>query len=329
MKFSAIYLDNKEGQFHAALCQLDDFAWPQENVWLSMAYASLNYKDGLAITHRGPIVRSWPMVAGIDGVGTVLASDHPDWQVGEQVIYHGWGASETRWGCLAERAYVRAEGLVRLPLTMHMRDAAAMGTAGLTAMLCVLALERNHILPNSGDILVTGASGGVGSIAVALLAKLGYKVIASTGKEREADFLRQLGAHDIIHRSVLGTPNAKPLQSARWAGVVDVVGSHTLANALAQTCYGGVVTACGLVQGMDLPTTVAPFILRNVQLVGIDSAWTPHALRTQAWQRLASDLLLDKLHLLTQEIDLSTVIPTATQLMAGKIRGRVVVKIDG
>lgn len=329
MQFSAIYLAKNKGIFDASLHQVS--ATPQlreGDVRIAIEYSSLNYKDALAINQGAPIVRSWPMVAGIDGAGTVVESAHPDWQVGDKVIHQGWGAGEKYWGCLAQQVCVSGAGLVRLPPTFSSRQAMAIGTAGYTAMLCVLALERNNITPATGDILVTGASGGLGSLAVALLAGLGYRVVASTAKLEEIDFLRLLGAAEVIDRTLLSTPNPQPLQKARWAAVIDAVGSHTLANALAQTTYGGSVIACGLAQGMELPTTVAPFILRQVQLIGIDSSMAPIELRKRAWQRLTTDLAAIKLETITREISLAEVIPTTYRLLSGHLRGRIVVNVN-
>jgi acrylyl-CoA reductase (NADPH) len=293
---------------------------------LQVAYSTLNFKDGLAICNKSPVVRQWPMVAGIDGAGTVIESSHPAWQIGDQAILNGWGVGETHWGCLAQKARLKGDWLVRLPSVFTPRQAMAIGTAGYTAMLCVMALERHGVVAGQGDVLVTGASGGVGSVAVALLSALGHRVVASTGKAAEHDFLRRLGAAEVIDRQTLSEPG-KPFQKERWAAVIDTVGSHTLANALAQTRYGGAVAACGLAQGMDLPTTVMPFILRNVALLGVDSVMAPLSLRQQAWSRLARDLKVELLEALTEEIGLDQAIDKAGELMAGRVRGRVVVKI--
>jgi acrylyl-CoA reductase (NADPH) len=289
-------------------------------------YSTLNYKDGLALTNKGPVVRKWPMVPGIDGAGAVLESRHPDWKVGDAFVHNGWGVGETRWGCLAGQARLKGDGLVRLPSAFTPRQAMAIGTAGYTAMLSVLALEDHGVAPAAGEVLVTGATGGVGSIAVALLSRLGYQVTAVTGKVAQADYLRALGASTVVDRAELAAPG-KPLQKERWAAVVDAVGSHTLVNALAQTRYGGVVTACGLAQGMDLPGSVAPFILRGVTLVGIDSVMAPIAKRQRAWDRLARDLDPALLERMTEEVPLSEALEKAHQLMAGQVRGRIVVKI--
>ena len=266
------------------------------------------------------------MVPGIDGAGTVLESSHPDWQPGDRFVHNGWGVGETHWGCLAERARLKGDWLVKLPAAFTPRQAMAIGTAGYTAMLCVMALERHGLQPGDGEVLVTGATGGVGSVAITLLSTLGYRVVAASGKPHEADYLQGLGAAEVIDRATLAAAG-KPLQKERWAGVVDAVGSHTLANALAQTRYGGVVAACGLAQGMDLPASVAPFILRNVTLAGVDSVMAPRALRQTAWDRLARDLVPAALERIAEEIPLDQAIARAADLMAGKVRGRLVVRI--
>ncbi len=320
--------DNASG-FHAAVSQIDDNQLPADadgEVTVSVAYSTLNFKDGLAITNKSPVVRAWPMVAGIDGAGTVLASRHPAWKAGDKFIHNGWGVGETRWGCLAQKARLKGDWLVKLPAAFTERQAMAIGTAGYTAMLCVLALEDHGMKPGSGEVLVTGASGGVGSVAIALLGKLGYNVVAATGKLGEEAYLKALGATSVIDRATLSAPG-KPFQKERWAGVVDAVGSHTLANALAQTRYGGAVAACGLAQGMDLPTTVMPFILRGVTLAGVDSVMAPLAKRQRAWDRLARDLDLAKLESMIDEVPLEGAIAKAQQLMDGKVRGRVVVRV--
>jgi len=330
--FRALVLHKDEAGFRAGLESLDDARLPslaEGEVRLGVEYSTLNYKDGLALTNKGPVVRTWPMVPGIDGAGTVIESRHPRWQPGDRVVHNGWGVGETRWGCLAERAVLAGDGLVRLPAAFSARQAMAIGTAGYTAMLCVLALEQHGVVAGAagaGEVLVTGASGGVGSVAVALLARLGHRVVAATGKADEAGYLKALGAAEIIDRGNLSAPG-KPLQRERWAAVVDAVGSHTLANALAQTRYGGVVAACGLAQGADLPGTVMPFILRGVTLAGIDSVMAPLARREQAWQRLARDLDGAALERITQEITLDAAVARAHDLMAGQVRGRVVVRI--
>ncbi len=325
--FKALLLDNAPG-FHAGLAQVDEGQLPAGDVTIAVAYSTLNYKDGLAITNAGPVVRNWPMVAGIDGAGTVIESSHPAWQVGDLVVHNGWGVGETHWGCLAEKARLKGDWLVRLPSGITLRQAMAIGTAGYTAMLCVLALEDHGVMPDAGEVLVTGATGGVGSVAIALLAKLGYTVVAATGKASEEAYLKTLGACSLLDRATLSTPG-KPFQKERWAGVVDAVGSHTLANALAQTRYGGVVAACGLAQGMDLPTTVMPFILRGVTLAGVDSVMAPLAKRQRAWDRLACDLDLALLETMVHEVALDDCIAQAKALMAGQVRGRVLVRING
>lgn len=322
--FRALQLSQNAQTFGADVVQIDEASLPPGDVQVQVEYSTLNFKDGLAITNKSPVVRLWPMVAGIDGAGVVLSSSHPDWQVGDRFIHNGWGLGETRWGLLAERASLHGQWLVRLPASMTTRQAMAIGTAGYTAMLCVMALQERGLA--AGPVLVTGATGGVGSMAVALLAGLGYTVVAATGKADEHDYLKALGAAEIIDRASLSAPG-KPLQKERWAGVVDAVGSHTLANACAQTRYGGVVAACGLAQGADFPATVMPFILRGVSLVGIDSVMAPLARRQQAWQRLARDLDPAKLEAMTTEIGLEQAVEHAQALMQGKVRGRLVVKI--
>ena len=327
--FKALVLHKDEAGFRAGIEALDESRLApldEGDVRIAVEYSTLNYKDGLALTNKGPVVRLWPMVPGIDGAGSVVESRHPKWQVGDRVIHNGWGVGETRWGCLAERAVLPGAGLVKLPAAFSARQAMAIGTAGYTAMLCVLALERQGLEAGDGEVLVTGATGGVGSVAIALLSRLGHRVIAATGKAAEAEYLRALGAADIIDRATLSAPG-KPLQKERWAAVVDAVGSHTLANALAQMRYGGVVAACGLAQGMDLPGSVAPFILRGVTLAGIDSVMAPLPLREAAWQRLARDLDLALLERITQECSLDDAIARAHDLMNGQVRGRIVVRI--
>ena len=324
--FKALVLDNSNG-FSAALQELDEARLPAAgDVTVAVRYSTLNYKDGLAICNKSPVVRSWPMVAGIDGAGTVLESNHPAWKAGDAFVHNGWGVGETHWGCLAEKARLKGDWLVKLPAAFTPRQAMAIGTAGYTAMLCVLALEDHGLKPEAGEVLVTGATGGVGSVAVALLGKLGYKVTAATGKATEADYLKALGAANIIDRAELASAG-KPLQKERWAAVVDAVGSHTLVNALAQTRYGGVVAACGLAQGYDLPGTVMPFILRGVTLAGIDSVMAPLAKRQRAWDRLARDLDPALLERMIEEVPLEGAMAKAQQLMDGKVRGRVVVRI--
>ena len=322
--FKALVLE-KSPEFSATVREVDDAFLPEGDVTIDVAYSTVNYKDGLAITNRSPVVRSWPMVAGIDGSGTVVASSSPRWQAGDEVVLNGFGVGETHKGCLAQRARLKGEWLIRRPPRFSARDAMAIGTAGYTAMLCVLALERHGVKPGDGEVLVTGATGGVGSTAVALLSRLGHRVVAATGKATESDYLKSLGASAIIDRAELAVPG-KPLQKERWAAVVDAVGSHTLANACAQTRYGGVVAACGLAQGLDLPATVMPFILRAVTLAGVDSVMAPLALREKAWSRLAHDLDAKQLDTITTEIRLSDAVEAAARLMEGKVRGRIVVR---
>jgi acrylyl-CoA reductase (NADPH) len=324
--FDALLLDKDDAGFRAALRAVDEAALPDGDVTIAVEYSTLNYKDALAITNRSPIVRAWPMVAGIDGAGTVIESTHPAWPVGAAVIHNGWGVGETRWGCLAARARLKGDWLVALPAAFSARQAMAIGTAGYTAMLAVLALERHGLEPGDGKVLVTGASGGVGSVAIALLARLGHSVVAATGRPQEAAYLKALGASEIVERAELAAPG-KPLQKERWAAAIDAVGSHTLANVLAQTRYGGVVAACGLAQGFDLPGTVMPFILRGVTLAGIDSVMAPLPLRQEAWRRLAADLDPAALDLITEEIALADAIAKAAALLEGGVRGRVVVRI--
>ena len=324
--FKALLLEKSDAGFKASVESIDEARLPGGDVLVQIEYSTLNYKDGLAITNKSPVVRQWPMVAGIDGAGTVLESSHPAWASGDRIVHNGWGVGETRWGCLAERARLSGDWLVAVPPAFSTRQAMAIGTAGYTAMLCVLALERHGLRAGDGDVLVTGATGGVGSVAVALLSRLGHRVTAATGKLGETDYLMRLGASTVIDRAELSAAG-KPLQKERWAAVIDAVGSHTLVNALAQTRYGGVVAACGLAQGHDLPATVMPFILRGVTLAGVDSVMAPIELRREAWRRLAIDLDPLKLDAITVEVDLDGAIEAAQALMQGKVRGRVVVKI--
>ncbi|HEV7912963.1 MAG TPA: MDR family oxidoreductase [Albitalea sp.] len=324
--FKALLLEKNDAGFRAAVRPVDEGGLPEGDVRISVSHSTINYKDALAITNKGPVVRNWPMVAGIDGAGTVIDSSHPDWKPGDRVIHNGWGVGETRWGCLAEQASLNGGWLVALPEVFTTRQAMAIGTAGYTAMLCVLALERHGVAPGDGEVLVTGASGGVGSVATALLGRLGHRVIAASGKASAADYLRSLGATGVIDRAELSAPG-KPFQKERWTAVIDAVGSHTLANALAQTRYGGIVAACGLAQGSDLPASVLPFILRSVTLAGVDSVTAPLPLRRQAWQRLARDLDPARLESMIHDVELDGAIPHAHALMDGKVRGRIVVGI--
>ncbi len=326
--YRAILLNkNEDGSTRAELTQLDDAQLPPEgDVTVAVDYSTINYKDGLAITGKSPVVRKWPMVPGIDGSGEVIASSHPDWKAGDAFILNGWGVGESHMGCLAERAKLKGDWLIPRPQGMSARTAMAIGTAGYTAMLCAMALAEQGVKPDDGEVLVTGASGGVGSVATAILAARGYKVVASTGKLAEADYLKSLGAADVIDRAELSAAG-KPLQKERWAGVVDSVGSHTLANAVAQTRYGGTVAACGLAQGMDFPATVAPFILRSVKLIGVDSVMAPKARRINAWSNLALELSEAILATITQEIALADALTWAPKILAGGVRGRLVVNV--
>ena len=325
--FKALYLTRDADRFEARVAEFDDSALPQGDVTLAVEYSTINYKDALAVANKSPVVRKWPMVAGIDGAGVVERSDDPAWKAGERVILNGWGAGETHWGCLAQKARLKGDWLVRLPDGLTTRQAMAIGTAGYTAMLCALALAKQGVTKDQGDILVTGATGGVGSVAVSILSGWGFRVVASTGKADEAAYLRSLGASDVIDRNEMSQPG-KPLQKERWAGVVDCVGSHTLANACAQAKYRGVVAACGLAQGMDFPASVAPFILRGLRLVGVDSVMAPSADREEAWKRLAADLDRKKLDAITTEARLAEVPDRAPEILAGKIRGRIVVDVN-
>jgi acrylyl-CoA reductase (NADPH) len=327
--FNAILLDKKDdGTTDAALTQLDDAQLPTDaDVTVRVDYSTLNFKDALAITGKSPVVRRWPMVPGIDGAGEVVASSHPGWKAGDAFILNGWGVGEAHMGCLAQHAKLKGDWLIPRPPGMSAKTAMAIGTAGYTAMLCAMALQEQGVTSDSGEILVTGASGGVGSIAIAILSGWGYRVVASTGKLMEAEYLKSLGAAEVIDRAALSVPG-KPLQKERWAGVVDSVGSHTLVNATAQTRYGGTVTACGLAQGMDFPASVAPFILRGVRLIGIDSVMAPKAKRLAAWQKLATDVDAAKLDRITQEISLADALRMAPDILAGKIRGRLVVNVN-
>lgn len=309
-----------------AVTELADADLMDGDVTVSVEYTTVNYKDGLAITGKAPVVRRFPLVPGIDFAGTVLNSSHPDFSIGDKVILNGWGVGETHHGAFARRARVKGDWLIPLPAGLSARDAMAIGTAGYTAMLCVMALERHGITPERGPLAVTGAAGGVGTVAIALLSRLGHHVIASTGRPDEAGFLKELGAAEIIERAELAGP-AKPLAKERWAGGVDAVGSHTLANVLSMTSYGGAVAACGLAGGMDLPGSVAPFILRGVSLLGVDSVMAPKALRLEAWKRLATDLDHGKLAALSRTIGFDEIIDAAKAIMDGKVRGRVVVEI--
>lgn len=324
--FDAILIEKSDSGQSARVTSLAPVQLPEGDVLVDIAWSTLNYKDALAITGKAPVVRSFPMVPGIDFAGIVAESATSDFAPGDRVVLNGWGVGETHWGGLAARARVRGAWLVPLPASISLRRAMAIGTAGYTAMLCVLALERHGVTPESGEVVVTGAAGGVGSIAVALLAKLGYRVAAVTGRPAEADYLTGLGAATVVDRQGLSEPG-RPLAKERWAGAIDVAGGVVLANVLAAMRYRGVVAACGLAGGMDLPTTVAPFILRGVTLAGVDSVMCPKPERLEAWTRLARDLDPEKLDSLTTEVPLSDVIATAPRFLEGKVRGRIVVPI--
>jgi acrylyl-CoA reductase (NADPH) len=322
--FKGILINKDDNGYRAELTDLDDSQLAEGDVTVRVSHSTLNYKDGLAITGKGPIVRQFPMVPGVDLAGTVEDSLDPDFKPGDQVLLNGWGVGEGHWGGLAQRARLQGKWLIPLPSAFTPAQAMAIGTAGYTAMLAIMALEKNGVTPDKGDVLVTGANGGVGSFAIALLAKLGYRVVASTGRVSESEYLTALGAAEIIDRATLAEPG-RPLAKERWAGAIDSVGSHTLANICASTRYWGTVAACGLAQGMDFPASVAPFILRGVTLAGIDSVMRPPQDRIDAWARLARDLDVSLLPLISREIGLSEVVETAHQLMDGQVRGRIVV----
>ncbi|WP_151669647.1 MDR family oxidoreductase [Nitrincola schmidtii] len=326
--FKAIVIDkNEEKGYHSALIEVDEAQLPEGDVLVEVIYSTLNYKDGLAITGKGPVVRKFPMVPGVDLVGRVIKSESDRFATDDLVLLNGWGVGEVHWGGLAEKARLNSDWLIAMPEGLTPAQVMAAGTAGYTAMLCVQAIEDKGVKPGDGEVLVTGANGGVGGYSVKLLSRLGYHVVASTGRPEEADYLKALGASDIIDRQQLSEPG-KPLQKERWAAVIDSVGSHTLANACAQTRYGGVVAACGLAQGMDFPATVAPFILRGVTLAGIDSVMRPLVDRERAWKRLAELLEAADFDVLSHEIRLDDVVQTAAELIDGKVRGRVLVKIQ-
>jgi acrylyl-CoA reductase (NADPH) len=325
-RFKAIRIDKDDAGYRASYSDFDESELMDGDVTVRVSHSTVNYKDGLAITGKAPVVRRFPMIPGIDFAGVVETSTHADFKPGDAVVLNGWGVGETHWGGYAQKARVKGDWLVPLPPSLTPAQAMAIGTAGYTAMLSVLALEKQGMTPDRGPVLVTGAAGGVGSVAITLLAKAGWRVIASTGRPEEADFLKDLGASDIIDRAELSAPG-KPLGKERWAAAVDCVGSHTLANVLAQTSYEGAVAACGLAQGMDLPTSVAPFILRGISLLGIDSVMKPKAARLVAWERLARDLDRAKLAELSTTIGFDEVIETAPRILQGKLRGRVIVEI--
>ena len=330
--FNALVITKPEAGYRCEISAIDEAQLPSAgDVTVRVAWSTLNYKDGLAITGKSPVVRSFPMVPGIDFAGTVTHSDNPRWKAGDRVLLNGYGVGETHWGGLAQMARVKGEWLVALPESLSEREAMAIGTAGYTAMLCVQALQRHWtdagVEPGSGEVLVTGANGGVGSVAISLLAGLGHNVVASTGRLQEADYLKSLGAASVIDRNELSAPG-KPLQKERWIGVVDSVGSHTLANACASVRYGGAVAACGLAQGMDLPASVAPFILRGVTLYGIDSVMAPMPRRVAAWDALAKTLDRQQLAAITREIGLNDAVGAANEILAGQVRGRLVVNVN-
>lgn len=325
--FTGILITKDEAGQRAGVTELDEAQLPEGDVTVDVEYSTLNYKDGLAITGSSPVVRKFPMVPGIDLAGVVSHSSNPQWKAGDRVVLNGWGVGEVHWGGLAQKARLNGDWLVSLPDAFTSRQAMAIGTAGYTASLCVEALLARGVEPGQGEVLVTGATGGVGSVAVALLARAGFTVVAATGKSSEGDYLKQLGASEIIDRAELSEPG-KPMQKERWAGVVDSVGSHTLANACAQTRYGGAIAACGLAQGMDFPASVAPFILRGVSLLGIDSVMAPRPPRLAAWDRLAKDLDVSALDVIATEIVLADAIPAAAELLQGKVRGRIVVDVN-
>ena len=325
--FKAILVERDPPPYRASLKKLDEPQLPEGDVTVRVEYSTLNYKDALAITGKGPVVRHFPMVPGIDFAGTVEHSGNASYKSGDKVVLNGWGVGEAHWGGLAQVARVKADWLIPLPGALTARQAMAVGTAGYTAMLCVMALERHGITPGDGEILVTGAAGGVGSVAVALLSKLGFKVAAMTGRPAQSDFLRQLGAAEIVDRAAYAGAG-KPLAKEHWAGAIDVVGSHTLANVCASLRYGGVVAACGLAGGMDFPATVAPFILRGVTLAGIDSVMRPRADRVEAWRRLSRDLEIKTLELLVEEISLAQTMERAGLFLQGQVRGRIVVDVN-
>ena len=325
--FKAILIDKNASIYNARLADMSEDQLLEGDVTVRVSYSTLNFKDGLAITGNSPVVRKFPMVPGIDFAGIVEESTHPRYKAGDRVLLNGWGVGESHWGGLAQKASVQGDWLIPLPSGLDEHQAMAIGTAGYTAMLCLMALERHGITPDKGDILVTGANGGVGSFAVSLLARNGYSVIAATGRPEESEYLKKLGAQSVINRNELSEPG-RPLSKERWAGAIDSVGSHTLANVCAATRAEGAVAACGLAQGMDLPATVAPFILRGVSLLGINSVTQVYERRVEAWNRLQTDLDLSMLSEITREITLGEAISASTDLLQGKIRGRLVVNVN-
>jgi len=326
--FSAILIDKTESGQRVQIAKLEEAQLPEGDVTVAVEYSTLNYKDALAITGRSPVVRKFPMVPGVDLAGTVEQSGHKAWKPGDKIVLNCWGVGESHWGGLAQKARLKGDWLVPLPRNLTCRQAMVIGTAGYTASLSVDALLKQGLKPDQGEVLVTGATGGVGSFAITLLTKAGFRVAAVTGKASEAEYLKGLGAETIIERAELSQPGGRPLQKQRWAGVIDSVGSHTLANACAQTCYGGIVAACGLAQGMEFPATVAPFILRGVTLLGIESVMAPMALRLAAWDRLARDVDGAALDVIATEIGLGEAIAAASGLIEGKVRGRIVVDVN-
>ncbi len=326
--FKALVVDNADDSYKAFIKDLTTADLPDEPVLVDVSYSTLNYKDGLAVTGKGKIVRNFPMVCGIDLAGTVIESSDTAYAAGDKVLVNGWGLSETHWGGYAQKQRVKSEFITRVPDAFSLQDTMAIGTAGYTAILCVLALEDAGVQPDQGDVVVTGAAGGVGSVAITLLAKLGYRVVASTGRAAEASYLESLGAAEVIERDVLDR-DARPLEKGKWAGGVDSVGSKTLATLLAETKEEGAVAACGLASGVDLPTSVMPFILRGVKLLGVNSVTCPEARRNQAWERLAQDLDVDKLKAMTSVEPLSRVPELAEDILKGQVRGRVVIDVNG
>lgn len=325
--FQALLIEKHDEAPRVGIAELADTQLPEGDVTVRVLYSTLNYKDALAITGRGPVVRQFPMVPGIDFAGVVEASSHPQYQPGDRVLLNGWGVGENHWGGLAEKARVKGEWLIPLPSALSEFQAMAVGTAGYTAMLCLMALERHGLTPQSGKVLVTGATGGVGSFAISLLARRGYAVIAVTGKQQEGEYLKRLGAESVMDRAELSAPG-RPLGKERWAAAIDSVGSHTLANICAGTAAEGAVAACGLAQGMDLPMTVAPFILRGVSLLGVNSVTQPYERRVEAWRRLGEELDSDLLLAISREISLQDAVSISDDLLNGKVRGRVVVNLN-
>lgn len=329
--FKAVYLEQEDKKVQARVAELQDSDLAAHaadgDTEIDVEFSTINYKDGLAIVKGAPVVRHWPMVPGIDLAGVVTSCESDKFKPGDRVVLNGWGVGEGHWGGLAQKARLKADWLIPLPDAISSEQAMSIGTAGYTAMLCVMMLERDGVQPGDGEILVTGAAGGVGSVAISVLSSRGFNVVASTGRLEEADYLKSLGAVDVIDRATLSAPG-KPMQKERWAGVVDSVGSYTLANACAQTRYRGTVAACGLAQGMDFPATVAPFILRGVKLIGVDSVMCPAQDRLEAWQQLATSLDMDKLARMTTRVGLDQAIPGARDILAGKVRGRIVVDVN-